>query len=129
MAKFITRFAPILILVALCSLASSVERQTGASFVEKMRKPRSAQSPRTRLSLQRCDLPGVDGDARCGKYEVFEDREAKKGRKIGLNIVVLPALSETPAPDPVFWLDGGPGVAATGAAAGARAGYMARLRK
>lgn len=129
MAKFITRFAPILILVALCSLASSVERQTGASFVEKMRKPRSAQSPRTRLSLQRCDLPGGDGDARCGKYEVFEDREAKRGRKIGLNIVVLPALSETPAPDPVFWLDGGPGVAATGAAAGARAGYMARLRK
>ncbi len=54
----------------------------------------------------------------CGTYEVWEDREERSGRRIGLNVMVLPALAETPAPDPVFWLHGGPGGAATESAAG-----------
>ena len=51
--------------------------------------------------------------ARCGDYEVFEDREARSGRTIALRWVVLPATGSTPAPDPVFVLAGGPGQAAT----------------
>lgn len=50
--------------------------------------------------------------AMCGKYGVWEDRETKKGRKIALNVAVIPALAKA-KPDPVFLLDGGPGVAAT----------------
>src|SRR5207237_8566775 len=45
--------------------------------------------------------------------EVFEGAAAKTGRKIKLNIVVLPALVDQPAPDPIFYLAGGPGGAAT----------------
>ena len=58
-----------------------------------------------------------------------EDREARAGRKIRLNIVVLPATDPTPAPDPVFVLVGGPGQAATSVVAGARFGRWATVRK
>jgi len=52
-------------------------------------------------------------DALCGTYEVWENREAKAGRKIGLKIVVLPARSANPLPDAVLDLAGGPGEADT----------------
>ncbi|HEU0007670.1 MAG TPA: alpha/beta hydrolase [Terriglobia bacterium] len=54
----------------------------------------------------------------CGQYEVYEDRHLRIGRKIALNVVVLPALSSTPAPDPLFTFAGGPGQAATEGASG-----------
>jgi pimeloyl-ACP methyl ester carboxylesterase len=55
-----------------------------------------------------CTLPG-DVKAFCGTYEVFENREARSGRKIPLKIVILPATGKDRAPDPVFLLEGGPG--------------------
>src|SRR5262249_13059575 len=45
------------------------------------------------------------------------------------NVLVLPALSATPAPDPVFWLHGGPGAAATQTAAAAKGGFLEGLRR
>lgn len=48
----------------------------------------------------------------CGSYEVFEDRAARAGRKIKLNLMVLPANAEKPEPDPVFLIHGGPGISA-----------------
>ncbi|MEM1451351.1 MAG: alpha/beta fold hydrolase [Planctomycetota bacterium] len=48
-----------------------------------------------------------------GTYEVPENRATGEGRRIRLSLVVLPARSEDPAPDPVFMLHGGPGAAAT----------------
>lgn len=52
--------------------------------------------------------------ARCGDFEVFEDRAAGSGRKIKLRWVVLPATkAEERLPDPVFSFAGGPGQAAT----------------
>src|SRR5258707_11175286 len=83
----------------------------------------------SRVELKPCRVQNIKGEARCGTYEVFEDRKAKTGRKIALNIVILPALSATPAPDPAFWLHGGPGAAATDTAAGAGFGYLAEIRK
>jgi pimeloyl-ACP methyl ester carboxylesterase len=56
-------------------------------------------------------------DAYCGTYQVFENRDTRQGRTIDLRIIVLPALSNEPQPDPVFFLAGGPG---QGAAAMAR---------
>jgi len=90
---------------------------------------RAAGQVRPRLSLQPC--PGADGElgAQCGTYEVYEDRAAKTGRKISLNVVVVPALSATPPADPVFWLHGGPGAAATQVAAAAKNDFLAGLRK
>jgi pimeloyl-ACP methyl ester carboxylesterase len=60
-----------------------------------------------------CHVPGVQRDARCATYQVWEDREKKSGRRIGLNVVILPALGSEPVPDPLFILHGGPGAAAT----------------
>jgi len=48
-------------------------------------------------------------DAYCGTLTVFEDREAGTGRQIDLWIVLLPALSPSPRPDPLVFLAGGPG--------------------
>ena len=48
-------------------------------------------------------------DAYCGTLKVYENRDTKQGRQIDLNIVVLPALSADPKPDPFFFLAGGPG--------------------
>lgn len=51
-------------------------------------------------------------DAYCGELEVWENRAAKAGRKLKLKIVLLPGLSRTSAPDPVFFFAGGPGAGA-----------------
>lgn len=48
-------------------------------------------------------------DALCGTLEVFENRQARHGRTLHLKIVVLPALSNQPKPDPIVLLAGGPG--------------------
>ena len=83
----------------------------------------------SRVALKPCQLPNVDGEARCGSYDVYENRDARAGRKISLNIVVLPALEASQAPDPVFWLHGGPGAAATQTVGAAKGGFLEVFRK
>jgi pimeloyl-ACP methyl ester carboxylesterase len=73
----------------------------------------AASLKRGRVELQPCGLPDITKDALCGQYEVFENRDAKSGRRIKLNLLVLPALADKPAPDPIFYLAGGPGGGAT----------------
>jgi pimeloyl-ACP methyl ester carboxylesterase len=68
---------------------------------------------RGRVQMKPCNNPSFTGDSLCGKYEVFENRSAQTGRRISLNIVLLPAATLKPAPDPLFYLAGGPGGAAT----------------
>ena len=66
-----------------------------------------AQAP---FTLAPCRVPGIDAEVRCGTYWVFEDRGRQAGRKIPLNVIVLPSKSATPAPDPVWFVSpGGPG--------------------
>lgn len=77
--------------------------------------------PLSKIELHDCGAQ-VFGHARCGTYEVWEDRTARAGRRIPLRIVVLPARGRERQPDPVFYFDGGPGGAATDAA-----GFIARL--
>src|SRR5262249_21565090 len=84
---------------------------------------------KTALALEPCQPLGVQGEARCGSYEVFEDRAAHSGRTIKLKIVVLKALSKAPAPDPIFWLHGGPGAAATDAVVLGQRGILAPSRQ
>ena len=59
--------------------------------------------------LKPCTGDGTPVDAVCGTLKVFENRATKQGRQIDLNIVVLPALRADAAPDPLFFLAGGPG--------------------
>jgi pimeloyl-ACP methyl ester carboxylesterase len=75
----------------------------------------AAHPTRGSMTLHPCDVPGVAGGGRCGALTVYENRASGTGRRISLNIVVVPAAGLTPARDPVFWLEGGPGGAATGA--------------
>ena len=58
-----------------------------------------------------CRVPGYDQDVLCATYPVWENRETRQGRKIGLNIVILPALGPDKQPDPIFEFGGGPGQA------------------
>ncbi len=63
----------------------------------------SLSSPMSRDSLE----------AQCATFAVPEDRAKPGGRKVQLNIAWLPATSESDqAPDPVFFLAGGPGQSA-----------------
>jgi pimeloyl-ACP methyl ester carboxylesterase len=74
-------------------------------------------------------MPELQSKAWCGQYEVFEDRASKRGRKIALNMVILPALAEKPAPDPVFFFAGGPGQSAASLASILGEGPLAKIRE
>lgn len=65
----------------------------------------------------------------CGVLEVYENRAARTGRRISLNIVALPTLAAEAAPDPLFFLAGGPGQAAAQMAAEIREIFRPILRK
>lgn len=67
-------------------------------------------SPRVwAIPLSPCKGAAGGDKSMCGSYEVFEDRAIRKGRKIKLNLMVIPAAAERSDPDPVFVIDGGPG--------------------
>jgi pimeloyl-ACP methyl ester carboxylesterase len=69
-----------------------------------------ASPPRTAIDvLAPCTSEAGPTDALCGRLEVFENRQARSGRRISLKVVVWPALSNDPQPDPIVFLAGGPG--------------------
>lgn len=83
---------------------------------QAVNKP-SAEINDTSLKFHDC-LVGTGGSgiqlpARCTTLPVFENRQTGRGQQIPLNIAVIPAVSRNPEPDPVFFLAGGPGEAAT----------------
>ena len=57
-------------------------------------------------------MKGIESEVRCATFEVIENRDTKQGRKIALNIVVLPASARVKEADPIFLFAGGPGQAA-----------------
>lgn len=65
------------------------------------------------LRLQPCQVPRVAETLRCGTLEVPENRQAPRGRSIGLRVVVVPAKEPSAGAAPLFHLEGGPGIAAT----------------
>lgn len=65
------------------------------------------------LQLQPCRVAHVDTEVKCATLDVFENRETRQGRKIALNIVVVPAIARNKESDPIFVFAGGPGQAAT----------------
>ena len=70
-----------------------------------------AQTADSRLTLTTLDLGLPRGKISRGSYVVFEDREAKSGRMIKLDLVILHSTGPNPAPDALFYLAGGPGQA------------------
>jgi pimeloyl-ACP methyl ester carboxylesterase len=86
----------------------------GAQSAPEAKKPTRTIHQR----LKPCKVEGVQTEALCGALSVWENRTAKTGRKIDLNVVVLPATSDSPMPDPIFYINGGPGYGSAGAAGG-----------
>jgi len=93
-----------------CSLAivfSTTALLLGACAVGAQSSPTSSEPKK--IQLVPCTEAGVPSGVRCGRLEVFENRAAGSGRKIALNIVVLPAKNEKHEADALFFLPGGPG--------------------
>jgi pimeloyl-ACP methyl ester carboxylesterase len=76
-----------------------------------------AAAPPARLALQDCQLESTntrgDAKARCGWFEIAENRDAKDSKTIRIHVAVIPALRKQPLPDPLFIITGGPGQAAS----------------
>lgn len=89
------------ILLAGCSPTS--EKQASPNFDRLSACPRPGQVA----------LTSIYAESLCGNIPVYEDRAAASGRKINLNVMVIPATGERREPDPIFFLAGGPGQAAT----------------
>lgn len=74
------------------------------------------------IEFKPCTLEGASApgnvEAQCAQFEVAENPAAPEGRKIALHVAWLPAAKNVQgAPDPVFFLAGGPGQAASDVAA------------
>jgi pimeloyl-ACP methyl ester carboxylesterase len=104
------------------SIALSFHRP-GANADKPTLKPRTMGS----VPLQPCRTVDGNTEGLCGKYEVYENRQSQSGRKIALNIIVLPAISDKPAADPWFALAGGPGQSAVDAYP--LTGYTTKIRQ
>jgi pimeloyl-ACP methyl ester carboxylesterase len=87
-----------------------------------------AEPAKASLDLKPCQIADIKGAAKCGTLAVFENRATRKGRKINLNILVLPATGQARQPDALFYLAGGPGSAATDEAPGF-AQMLAKIRE
>jgi pimeloyl-ACP methyl ester carboxylesterase len=92
-------------LINLVILALLVAIDTGCSI--------QGSAMKASLTLKPCAVQGLKGDAKCGTFEVFENRDTRKGRRIKLNILVLPATGQQRESDALFYFAGGPGSAAT----------------
>jgi pimeloyl-ACP methyl ester carboxylesterase len=79
------------------------------SSAQAQQRPRAAFAGK----LVACRVAGVEPEVLCGKREVLENRAAGTGRTIALNIVVLPATTDSVVDDAVVFLAGGGVVPAT----------------
>ena len=77
--------------------------------------PNATASPAIVLEACQLSSPGVPSvvKAECGWLQAYENRTAASGRTIDLHVAVVKATSRNPEPDPLFFLAGGPGQAAT----------------
>lgn len=71
---------------------------------------RSADCPFERARRHRRGAPATDAPrVDCGRLTVPERRDRDSGRTIELAVAVVHATTTSPAPDPVLYLEGGPG--------------------
>jgi pimeloyl-ACP methyl ester carboxylesterase len=98
-------------------------RRPGATTVKFTLKPHTIGH----IPFEPCRTADGNTEGLCGKYEVYENRLSKMGRKIALNIMVLPSLTDNAADDPFFPIAGGPGQSAVDAYP--MAGYTSKVRQ
>jgi pimeloyl-ACP methyl ester carboxylesterase len=91
-------------------------------------KPTPSTAPPLALAACTLSSPGAaDVAAECGTLMVYANRAANSGPQIGLHVAVLKASGASPAADPLFFIAGGPGQAATQAFLG-NLGAFAAIR-
>lgn len=100
-----------LALLAICLVVASCDRASLTPF-----------------ALEPCHVDGLAEEIQCGVHEVFEDRVSKSGRRLQIQMAVLPALRRRVDADPLFLFAGGPGQGARGLA-GAAARYFRQVRR
>ena len=66
------------------------------------------------VTVEACPRPLPSGEIEgqtviCGRVEVPEVHDVEASRRIGLAFAILRARTQSPAPDPVVYLHGGPG--------------------
>lgn len=83
-----------------------------AALATSLASAQSGPAP-ARVSLTPCRLDGVETELRCGVYNVFENRQTRRGRLLPLKIVLIPARAPHPDRGPIFYLAGGPGETVT----------------
>lgn len=111
----------------MCSSSRSRAALALLSFLTAVAPCRLSADPSPASFLEPCELGGLAEKARCGTYEVFENRDQRAGRKLPLKVVVLPATGPSRLPDPLVFFAGGPGDSVIHAAAGI-AQFFAPLR-
>lgn len=105
--KFLSLLIVVIFLSA-CRFLAAVSQVAGTPTASSS----TASSPLSpSIQLEPCRLGATT--AQCGTLKVYEDRAARSRRMIELRVAVIKARSEHPAPDPIFYLAGGPGDAAT----------------
>jgi pimeloyl-ACP methyl ester carboxylesterase len=88
---------------AFASSAALLLLLTGGSAATLRHEPRFERAPSCPA-----ELPALK-TARCGFLVVPENRSHPHGRTIRLAVAVVPAVAERPAPEPLVYLEGGPG--------------------
>ncbi len=111
-------------LFAALAIATSCSRSA-----QETDQSRFAAHRRGKVQLQPCAWSSSAAPALCGEYAVYEDRAARTGRQLRLPIVILPALEGQALPDPIVFLAGGPGQAATSLAPHLAKGGLTDLRR
>lgn len=69
-----------------------------------------AEAAPSSAGLKPCAVPGIEGEARCGRIQVPERRDTEGGRSIELKVLMLPAATgpaEHKARDAITFLAGG----------------------
>jgi pimeloyl-ACP methyl ester carboxylesterase len=80
------------------------------------------------MALAPCHIRWLAEEVLCGTHEVFEDREAAAGRRLTIQVTVMPPLRRAAEPDPLVILAGGPGQGARALGA-AVARYFTAIRR
>lgn len=100
------------LICALGLLAAAQWLSTSACFAQQL-----SEVPAAPAIVDQKTVESSDGRLTRGKFRVWENRQSKIGRQIHLDFIVLHAQNEQPSPDPLFFIVGGPGQAATAVAA------------
>ena len=105
------RLRNLVLSMAVLFLAACIPAPTSIESDSSNTSPTSYALLTPTIQLEPCLLGSYKGQ--CGTAKVYENRIAHSGRVIDLRVAVIKAQGKNPAPDPIFYLAGGPGQAAT----------------